>query len=49
MCSKEPSINQYMSLINVVANLIGLDEPHEDREEHGGRCGFRVLSKVLHC
>lgn len=29
------------------SDLVGLDEPDKHGKEHGGRCAFRVLSKVL--
>lgn len=31
-----------------LSDLVSLDEPDKNREEHGGRGGFRVLSEVLH-
>lgn len=32
----------------MLSDLVGLDEPHKDGEEHGGRGGFRVLAEELH-
>lgn len=36
------------SIKRAFSDLVRFDEADEHGEEHGGRRGFRVLSKVLH-